>query len=166
MDFTTHTHTEREREREHDSLNREETPQQSSLKFPARTLTTKTSFSGWHRRPARLFNCAPRINERPHGSPLHHRGSSRCLDAESCASCPAICGVEEAEGGGKVGAESQRSGKGWRPIRILSSAWTRRAATHSRHGPLLQTVRWLRVAAQDCDISLWGLTGNMCAWVV
>ncbi|KAK5849892.1 hypothetical protein PBY51_014190 [Eleginops maclovinus] len=74
----------------------------------------KPSFGGWHhRRPARLFNCAPRITQR-----------SAALAARitlpaggEFAPCPDIYDVKADRG--KSGRRSPRSGKGWCPTHLI-----------------------------------------------
>lgn len=100
--------------------------QQGSLKFPARAV-----FGGWHRRPARIFNCAARsrstsFSRGGRASRSFQTGSSRLVEAVR---------------GGKVGRESRRSGKGSRPELSLL------------RGPLSQSPP----GSRGCDISPWRL---------
>lgn len=120
---------EREREREHDSPSGEETLQQSSLKFPARTLAAISC--ALRRRPARLFNHYANNEPITASSPV-------CADHAPLFTASRLR-ESEREGGGKVGAESQWSGKGWRPKHLIQRLDTLRRDPQ-RHGPLPQSA--------------------------
>lgn len=113
---------------EHHSPGREATLQQLSLKFPARTPTTKPPLVGGTG-VLRASLIAHHALTSDHDSQFHHRCPLITLPrGGEFALCPAIYDVEA--DGGKGGRRVPEVRRRVAPRRISFSGWTRCAATH------------------------------------
>lgn len=113
------------------------------------TLTTKTSFSGWHRRPARLLIAH-------HALTSHHASQ---FEQQSPQITPLWGGEFHVPLCAASRLTLERSSRGWRPAHLIRRLDTQRCfrgaegptATPSSSSVL--GLHWRLFAAHDCDIS-------------